>query len=430
MLSILDTANSNGAPTIGNAFLVSSIELLDDSTIIINFTRGITNGTRASNYSITGPSQITVNLAQYNNSTNSVRLYLSAPLSIGQWTIFFLSGPPNSIFSADSDNLSLPSNTEIVFDLTDKSLQGEFGSNIVQNDVSSFIPKEFRNKKVFAGILAGIAAGDSIIENQARLALDQYSISTASDNYLTTIAGDRGVQKPTKLGISDTDFRKLAVTTINSKLTNDALLSVLEIMYGVDSVHGFFESDLEEPFQLFDKANLDILFDQSKSFHFVVNWADYSNPLRVTALELVAALNFAFDKNNVDAFATISQKKIRIYSKTKGIRSSVTGLGGTLQPCLHFDSQVIQRFTNSLSLLAITWTITNPSTGTVRFKPNTAVDISKLHVGDYITIIGANFPSELQGSFAITNVNYSYSPSLDIWFEIQSNYMDQSSTCS
>ena len=422
MLSILDTANSNGVPIIGNAFLVSSIELLDDSTIIVNFTRGIVNGERVSNYSVTGPSLITVNLAQYNNSTNSVRLYLSAPLSIGQWTVLFLSGPPNSIFSADSDSLSLPSNTEVVFDLTDKSLQGDFGSNIAQNDVSSFIPKEFRNKKVFAGILAGIAAGDSIVETQARLAFDQYSISTASANYLTTTAGDRGVQKPTKLGISDTDFRKLAITTINSKLTNDALLSILEIMYGGDAIHGFVESELEGPFQLFDKAYLDILFDRSKNFRFVVNWTDYSNPLRVTALELVSALNFAFDKNNVDAFATINQKKIRIYSKTKGVKSSVTVLGGILQPCLHFDLQVIQPFTNPLSLLAITWTVTNPSTGTVRFKPNTSVDISKLHVGDYITIVGANFPSELQGSFAITNVNYSYSPSLDVWFEIQSNY--------
>ena len=366
MLAITDTRNSDGVPGLSTDFLVASIELLDDSSLRIWFTRPVLNGSITANYSVSGSSVKNVILAQYETDIRGVRIYLDAPLSIGQWVIQFRSGPPGTLISNDSDHFILPSNTQVVIDLVDKSSQDSVGTNLVESPVGQFIPKEFRSKKVYSAIVAGIEAGDKIVSDQARLAFDQYFVSTASDKYLTTRAADRGIQKPEKLGIADADFRNLVIDVSNNKLTNDALLSVLEIMYGPDSVRGYVETAIVEPFEIFDGAYLDFLIDGKTKFRFTANWVDYQTPLRATGVELSSALNFAFDKNGINAYATVENSKVRVYSNTKGIQSSVSIQGGTLQPYVEFDSPVYGAFSPTQQQ-SLEWILINPSVGIVRF---------------------------------------------------------------
>jgi hypothetical protein len=426
MLSIDSTANSNGVPQLSTDFLVASIEIIDDQTLKVWLTRPFLNGTSVNNYTLSGPQSANIVLAQYDTDPRAVRLYVDVPLAVGQWTIEFLSGPPLSLISDDSDHETLSPNTQIVFDLVDKSSQGSVGTNLVEGSVSKFIPRNLRDKSVWAAIIAGLEATDSIVSQQARLAFDQYFISTASGSYLDTKARDRGVQKPEKLGISDVDFRRLVIDVSNSKLTEDSLLSVLEMMYGSDSVRGYVETAIEGPFEVFDGAYLDVLIDGNQSYHFIAKWVDYEVPLRATCVELCSALNHAFDKNGIKAYSVIEKNKIRIYSKTKGLRSSVTVVGGTLQASLQFEEPVYGAIT-SIQHQSLDWEITNPSAGIVRFAPSTIVfDFTSpvLKIGDYVTIMGSNFPEELRGSWPITNISFIYSGITPLeWFEIASSYV-------
>jgi hypothetical protein len=426
MLAILDTANSDGVPQLGTDFLVASIELIDDQSFRVWFTRPVASGNNPANYHVTGPSTVSVVAAQYELDRRGARVYLSTALSVGQWTVGFSSGPPTTLLSDDSDHLALPSNTQVVFDLVDKSSQDEFGNALILGPVAKFIPKAFRTKKVFAAIIDGLEAGDAIVSTQARLALDQYFVSTASGKYLTTRAADRGIPKPVNLGISDVDFRKLAIDVANNKLTSDALLSILEIFFGEDSVKAYVETALAEPFEIFDGAFLDFLIDEKTEFHFVANWKDYQTPLRATALELVSAFNFAFDKSGIRATAVVDSGKVKIYSNTKGIRSSISVQGGTLQPLLQFDSAIYGPALTS-EAFALQWTLSNPQVGTVRFVPQTPTPLFAgpvLKIGDYVTIIGSNFPTALRGSWPVTDVNFTWGvPAPTEWFEIASDYI-------
>jgi len=426
MLSIADFASTSGVPGLGTDFLVAAVNLIDNQSLTVWFTRPVSNGATATNYTISGPSTLSVALAQYQTNTKAVNLYFSAPLVAGQWTISF----SHNLVSNDPDALYLPTNTQVVFDLVDLSPQGTLGTNLVEGPVSKFIPKEFRNKTVWSAIVAAIETGDDLVATQARLAFDQYFMSSASGEYLNKRAGDKGVDRPENLGISDNVFRGLAISLVNNKLTNDAFLSILETMYGSDAIRGCVESAVPGPFEIFDQADLDILFDGQYVFHFVANWVDYQNPLQAQPEEVVAALNFALDKQGINAYAIVTNTNtIKIYSNTKGVRSSVTITGGTLQPYLQFDTPIYGLYSSTDDILQQQWTITNPIPGTVRLTPNMAVywfPIFYLRVGDYVTIIGSNFPTGLRGSWPITNIvtswNSTYSNVVG-YVDIQCNYV-------
>lgn len=429
MLSISSIANSNGVPGLGTDFLVASIEILDNTTLRVWFTRPVKNATTSTNFSIQGPASKTVIFAQYETDTKGVRVYLSSVLSVGQWTISFVSGGTGTLLSNDTDSATLPINTKVVFDLVDLSTNDSISETVPLGEVARSIPKKFRDNSVYSGIISGIEAGDSIITEQARAAYDQYFLSSANEKYLTIRARDNGVVRPSKLGIDDELFRTLAINTINRKLTYSAMLSILEIMYGVDSVHAFSETGVAGPYVIFDQGTLDILIDGVQSFQFVSSWGDYQLPLRATAQELSSALNFEFQKNNVKAFSTVARGKVRIYSKTMGVGSSISIQGGTLQPSVQFDSPTFGSIGADVASV-FTWTITNPRPHIVRLSPYPAwlMEFSsylKVKPNDYVTIIGSEFPEELRGSFLVVDVNLTYSaPATPVeWFEIESEFI-------
>lgn len=434
MLSILDVASNNLTVTIGNPFVVASLEILTDQNLLVWFTRNPTNATNIANYTLNGPNARTIVLAQlqtetngigslYNTASRGVRLYTDLPLTVGQWTLSI-----SGLVSQDADSLPIPTGTKLVFDLVDKSSQGDIGSGLVESPVSKFIPKIFREKTAYKAIIAGIEAGDEIVRDQARTSFDQGFICTSSGKYLNTKAGDRGVPKPTKLGISDVAFRKLAIDVSNSKLTNDAIMSVLEVMYGTESVRAFVETTLGGFFEVFDKGDLDILIDGKTPLKWTCNLFDYKNPLHVTPIELVNSLNQFFDKSGDVAFAEVtSDNKVRIYSNTKGARSTISVESGSIQPYLQFTDPVASGISFE-EQVSYTWAITNPRPGIVRIQLTSSFpfQFNKIYPGDYITIIGENFPLALRGSWPIVATNYtaiSVSPFFVQWVEIESSYV-------
>jgi len=264
-----------------------------------------------------------------------------------------------------------------------------------------------------------------LVSEQSRVAFDQYDISTASGSYLSIRAKDNGIERPNKLGINDSDFRSLAIETINSKLTNDAFNGVLEAFYGPDSVRGYVESH-DGPFEVYDKGSLNLLIDEHIQFSFVADVSDFANPTNVTPLLLAESINRAFVTASITANCVVDGAKVRIYSNSRGLKSSIAVTGGTLQPFLQFETPVYGRSAPG-EILPIVWTVSNPEPGVVRFSPSAPYFYfagPTLRIGDYVTIVGNFFPKDLLGSWEITNIDFrfvGFAPTE--WFEIKHPYL-------
>jgi hypothetical protein len=408
MLSIVDVANSDWPIGIGNPFTIGATALIEDQALKLWLTRPSTNANVALNYTVTGPEPRSVVLAQY-ETPSVVRLYFDQPLVGGQWTI----STSTNIHSDDSDNLSLSATT--VIDIAESLPLAEPIDQI--GTVAGFLPKKIRNKRGTAELIAAFQAGDDLVNAQARFAAEQHNLSTATGKYLTTRAFDRGIEKPEKLGMSDEAFSKLAISLVNQRLTQPSLLRVLESMYGTDSVHAFVNSKTG-PFRVFDKGTIGFLVDGSVPLVYVLDISRFANPMEVSAKALAADINLFFADSRL--FAEDHEGQVRVFSSTMGLQSKIAVTGGTLQPYLQFDTSI-----GDLATADVNWEVTNPRPGIVRLQPDSwPYEFTKVRIGDYITIVGENFPLELRNSWRVVNTNYSYSGAdLVQWLEIESDYI-------
>lgn len=417
MLSIVSLANSSGLIGIGNPFAVGALELIDDQSIKLWYTRPTVNATLIGNYSISGPAVRNVVLAQY-DTTMKVRLYLDEPLVPGQWTLSVSS----FIQSDDVDVLSIPTNYQIVFDVAENLVVSDPAPEL--GTVASFIPKKLRNRRGTAEIVEAFQVGDDVVKSQARFAFDQYNICTATGNYLTIRAADSGIVKPEKLGISDNAFSQLAISLVNQRLTNSAILRVLESMYGIESVRAYVDSKAG-PFRLFHEGWITFVVDGKTDLTYIVDISQFKNPMEVLAKELASSLNAFFDSNGSKAFANeTSDGRVRIFSSTMGLQSKIAVSGGTLQPHLQLNEAVGGALVEEATA-DIDWEVTNPRPGIVRLQPSVwPYAFTNVRVGDYITITGENFPVALRDSWPVVNINYSYSGIVLVqWLEIESDYI-------
>jgi len=412
MLSITSIANSAGTIGIGNPFVVGAITLLDDQSVELWYTRPATGANTVGNYSVSGPAARSVVLAQY-NTTQRVRLYFDSPLIEGQWTLAV-----SSVQSDDSDTLSIPANTQLVFDVAER--QPALDLPVELGTVASCVPKKIRSKRGVAELIEAFQVGDDSVKAQARFAFDQRNICTATGSYLTKKALDYGVVKPEKLAMADEAFSKLAISLVNQRATALSMLRVLKLMFGTKSVHAYVESQAG-PFRVFDEGTIEFLIDGKTSLVYVSDTSRFNNSLSVSAQELSSDLNVFFANSNFEAFAEEVDDKVRIYSSTMGLQSKIAVTKGTLQPFLQFNSKAGDHST----AVDVDWEVTNPRPGIVRLQPSTwPYAFTNIRAGDYITIVGENFPLELRGSWTVANTNYSYSGvSLVQWLEIESNYI-------
>jgi hypothetical protein len=432
MLAIESIANGTTNDSISTDLCITSIEMIDNSSIRVWFSKPIVNGDITTNFTLTGLVNKSVIMTQYEiedingvdtDSRRGIRLYFESDFIPGQWTLTINSfiGNDNSILSTLGDETSLNGTPTIIFDLIDRS---ETNSDIIEsNTCGKYIPKIIRKKKNFSAIIDAIDSGDISIQNQLRDTFDQMFLTSSTDNFLTTRAHDIGIDRPYKVGMPDEDFRKLTTNVVNEKLTFNSILNILESVYGQDSVSAYIESIKKEPYEIYNNGTLDILIDGKDQVHFVAETENFTIPLRATALEVASFLNYFFIKNDIKAFALAKNYKLRIYSKTRGNRSSISINGGSLQPSLQLGNP-IGTF-GPITIESNTWTLSNPRTGIVRFTENIPfLNITPIKIGDYVTIIGSEFPEVLRGDHEIVGINYYYSGFLPIyWFEIESDFI-------
>ena len=414
-ISIKDGEFTGGVPGIGTDFLVAGIERLSDSSVRVWYTQppvlGVGKANDATNYAISGPAALTVNLATATSlDSRAIDLYFSGPLSYGQWTVTF----NRTNITSSTTSAQLPSNPTHLFDVVVIN-QESVGLNNDDNLVRKFLNPAFLGKSAWEAVIAGLGAGNDLVANTVNSVFDQLYISSAQEKYLAIRSANYGVSKPAILGLVDDEFRKLSITIINDKLTENANLDLLEIIYGPAATHANITSALQEPFALFDQATLTLLIDGKQVVPVVFSWTDFVNPLRATADEVCAAINRSFEKYKSNAFASVYQDPltqvilVRIHSGTQGLRSSICVTSGSAQTAFQFDQLLYNAIDNTLAPAAsITVSILPLNKAALTF---TAVSSKILSIfqtvvpGDYINILGSEFSLGNRGSFVVEEIS-------------------------
>jgi hypothetical protein len=418
LLSITAGVSNHGVPKIGTDFLVANVEIIPDNGIRVWFTRppvvGTGKATDIASYSITGPGVPTLKYATATTtSTKAVNLYFTNSILAGQYTLSFNS---TNILSNDADSIHLAANTQYIFTAVNSDkLIGDLDTDL--NLTRKFLNPAFLKKSQpnWEATVAALEDNRISLTDTVNKIFNQCFISSANSKYLITRASDNGISHPSLLGLADDTFRNIAITLLNDKLTLNANLDLLELLYGADATRANLTSAQEEPYCLFDGATLNILVDKKLAIPVVFSWSDFVNPLLATAEEVAFVVNRYLKIYNSTSFAVpytdleTGKIYVKLFSGTKGLHSAISVTSGSSQLALQFDSLLFRNIDTSVSpsvtvtiddlpLNKALITITKNSAETIKIFKDTLV-------GDYVNIIGSDFNVNNRGSFIIEEVN-------------------------
>jgi hypothetical protein len=358
-------------------------------------------------YTLTGPGGYAIsNIGPVYNDSQAFDLFLTAPLAAGLWII----SVSTALHAYDGSSIQAQRTGSF---MVSAAAPGESVSMGAVNDAVEDLLRKHLNPALkgdaWDAVIAGIATGDQKNRDNAVLAFDQLFKSTASGIYLERRAGDDGVQRPQSIGMSDDLFREYSIETTNSKLVESALLKILKIFYGADSVQAHLDSAAVETYSFQDGDDLSVLIDERVLVKTVFAAADFALAGVAHAVEVAAALNRSFIVNGSTATAAAivdpvtGSTLVRIYSGALGLGSSVRVVGGKAQTTLQFPT-LLPAFSG-----LPTWTLTTiPATGTLRFSPTSTFDVSQVQIGDYVTVYGAGFTTNNRGTYTVTNTSWAY----------------------
>lgn len=299
-----------------------------------------------------------------------------------------------------------------------------------QNDALTTVIRKFLNStlkgKAWDSMVAALAAGDQIVRDNAVAAFDQVFLYSASGEYLQRRASDEGVQDPPGVNMSDDLFRQLAIVQKTKKLTQESILEVLEVFYGIDAVRGSLTTTIDETYSLNDGDTLDVLLDEKLKVTVNFVASHFTSIDAARAVEVAAEITRAFQRVGSQAFAATvvnpatGAELVRIYSAARGLSSSVRIVGGSAQISLLFPTSL---FTTSGSSPFAVWNVAlSPTTpGNLRFTETSGIyDLFQVRTGDLAYIYGSEFSGcNCNGTFTIEEVSVSFSGATKIqWFEI------------
>jgi len=276
-------------------------------------------------------------------------------------------------------------------------------------------------------VIHALAAGDAINWDNAKLAFNQLFLSTASGKYLDQRAGDVGQRRPPEVALTDDIFRRLAVITKTRKLTQEAILEVLEVFYGVDAVRASIVTSVSGPYVIKPGEDLVLRIDENLTVSVVFGQSGYARSTSYSANEVAAEITRTLKDLESQAFAvseidpSSGLYRVRVYSASRGLSSSVRIIGGKAQNALLFPTSLF--VAAGMSPFA-TWDIQlSPTvTGNLRFTmtAGTVFDLSQVVVGDLAYVYGAEFStSGCHGTYEILDVAVYYSGITKIqYFEI------------
>ena len=390
------------------------------------------SGLNPSSYVLTGDSPNAIASVETTADPKVLALTPLYPMSVGYWKIQAL----GTLVGEDGlTYMGLPDSYTFLVGsmfLAPPISQGASNQNSLEI-LTQFLNPAYATKPNWQNVLDSVSVGEQKIYDNARLAYDQLYLSTASGKYLTQRAGDVGLSRPTGVGLSDELFRQFAIRNSNRQLTEESILSVLEIFYGVDSVRAHAVSELPEPYNIADGDELEMLIDERFPVKVVFKGSDFGIPGAGTAIEVAASITRWMALNSVPGVALSYQDPqndeiyVKIYSCGLGQGSAVRITGGMAQEALRFPSYLTTPY--EAGSADATWDIVFDSvTENVTFTATNATspDLSKILIGDYVNVVGSEFDPANQGSFKILDVQFEYTfgPSPDLIMSFTVNNPD------
>ena len=292
--------------------------------------------------------------------------------------------------------------------------------------IRQFINKKLQGKN-WDALISALATGDDINYQNILALKDQLKIATASGPYLETLLGNLGVDKPPGVGLSDDLFRELGIKQTNSKLVTNILLDVLETFYGIDATHASVTSGVPEFYQLSSGMTLALLVDTNPTPLSITFSSNEFNSIGLaTAAEVASAITTQSFLAGYTLYAESYKDSntglnyVKLYSNTRGPKSSITVIGGSAQNILQFPNMRPTTQVGGGSGIATEFSTSNVN-GKIRFTWVGGADpaLLNVNVGDYVNLFGNQFLPANQGYFNIVGISNTY---FDI---INPNYQDQ-----
>jgi hypothetical protein len=412
----------------GASFHLETVTVLSPGSIRVKFSQDPTavdptatnDALNSSNYNLDGPNRnYAVTCAAVYGDPQSIDLFLAGPLAIGKWTLSV-----QNIVEDNSTALSTP--TSMTFLVNSQLVPDPLGHG-ASNDEQINVLRKFLNPALkgqgWDSMIAALAAADQRNADNARLAFDQLFLSSASGIYLERRASDEGIQKPKGVNMADDLFRQLSLTQRNGKLTQKSLLEVLEIFYGRDATRAYADTANPETYALQDGDQLVVLFEERNTVTVTFTRSHFTRIGAATAEEVAAAITRACRDAGNQGFAVeltdpiTGQNKVRIYSGTLGLTSSIRIIGGSGNLQLLFPTPL---FTATTSSPFATWDVSfSPTTqGNLRFTMVSSAEYNlfDVQIGDLVYIYGVEFGQVgTNGTFTIVDMSVTHSTQ---WFEI------------
>lgn len=340
-----------------------------------------------------------------------IDLHMAGELPLGTWQLAVDPGVQ------DADHGPLVGSGIAAFEVL-RITQDDLGGGAITRDhfaeISSLFHPALRRGTNWRGIMAGLAAGDAIVADQANKAFDQLFVQSASGKYLEQRAAERGIPKYVDVGMIDPTFRTFVTAVHNEKLTQGAYLRALESFYGASAVRAWADTGHFEPFVLVDGATLDILIDEKYNVTWRVARREYRIMRRATAEEVAVSITRALEAAGVpQAYAVpvtdadTGVVRVRVYSGSRGLASSVRFIGGTLLPVMDFPTDVFPVPDPSPGLPV--WEVVPAADGTARYYPDDDVlfNLGSVVEGD-ILVVTCDLSPPNRGAFEIIAVRYAY----------------------
>lgn len=415
----------------GSGFYVASATQVAPGTVRVRFSTApkalnplaANDALNPANYSFSGPGPYSIaNVRAVGGDPLSFDLVLATPLAVGTWTVHVL-----NVQTAALDDLTSPTATQ--FQVTTSATASTLTGGAQDDDPEQIIRKHLLptlKGSNWDALIKALSVGDALNWNNARAAFDQLFATTASGSYLERKASDRGITKPLDVGIDDESFRKLVIKTSSNKVTQEAIREILEVYYGQDSLRAFLETELEEKYNLSGGQTLNWTLDGQEHFSHTFLSSEFGAITAGKAIEVAFALTKVMRDAGSKGFASVflspttGKNRVRLYSGSLGLRSSVQVTGGNAQNTLRFPTLLS---TYSGTAAGYSWTVTAPTADTTRFSltlTSPLIDLSPVQVGDYV-VVGTDAQVGITGSFAIKAVSITYNTPTNLTqvFEIE-----------
>ena len=268
--------------------------------------------------------------------------------------------------------------------------------------------------------IAALGYSDEKVAKAAESAFYQRLLATASGIYLERLAGQKGLDKPPNVKMSDDVLRQLAIAISRDRTNAVAIEAVLLAYYGLDATVAHAVSSAASPWALVDGDELRFHVDDA-DVDVVFQEADFSVISQATPTEVVAVINRQLRRQGLRAAAMASPDpetgnvSLAIYSGFSGIKGRLKFYGGGAQRAFGFPETVA-----TTQAAGTQWTVA-PSTalngippGRTRFTWTGGTDPSPevVFTGDYVTVYGSVFQAANRGVFRIVETT-------PTWFEIE-----------